>query len=64
MEILCDETESDRKDRKCVNRARVHASAQSFDRCERVHNKRLVPAFTSPKHGRWWVLTRTYVFLT
>ena len=24
-------------DRKCVNHARVHASAQSFDRCEPVH---------------------------
>ena len=24
-------------DRKCVNHARVHASAQSFDRCEAPH---------------------------
>ena len=32
MEILWDKRESDRK---CLNHARVHASAQSFDRCER-----------------------------
>ena len=32
MEILWDEEGSDRK---CVNHARVHANAQSFDRCER-----------------------------
>ena len=31
MEILLDKRESDRK---CLNHARVHASAQSFDRCE------------------------------
>ena len=31
MEILWDKRESDRK---CLNHARAHASAQSFDRCE------------------------------
>ena len=34
MEILLDKRESDRK---CLNHARVHASAQSFDRCEVPH---------------------------
>ena len=38
MEICGMKRESDRK---CVNHARVHASAQSFDRCEGpVHTTR------------------------
>ena len=32
MEIFCGRKRE--SDRKCVNHARVHASAQSFDRCE------------------------------
>ena len=48
MEILWDKREIDRK---CLNHARVHASAQSFDRCESQRSRFLVLTKRSAASG-------------